>query len=64
MDVSAEMMSRGFETRSIQVGQDFEQWGHLEMVPPIVNAMTFYQKDPVNIDVCSHNFSNLLRLRF
>lgn len=51
MDDSSKMLGRGFETRSIQVGQEFDQWGHLEMVPPIVNTMTFYQKDPVNIDV-------------
>lgn len=23
---------KGFETRSIMVGQDFNNWGHLEMV--------------------------------
>lgn len=51
MEGASETTGKGFETRSIQVGQECDQWGHLEMVPPIVNTMTFYQKDPVNIDV-------------
>lgn len=51
MDDPTKMLSRGFETRSIQVGNEFEQWSNLEIIPPIVNTTTFYQKDPVSVDV-------------
>lgn len=36
-------------TKSIHVGQEYNQWSNLETVAPIVTSITFYQKDPTNI---------------
>lgn len=46
----------GFETRSIMEGQDYRNWSNFEIVPPIVCSTTFYQRDPVNIDVSAAFF--------
>lgn len=46
----------GFETRSIMAGQDYKNWSNFEIVPPIVNSTTFYQRDPVNVDVSAACF--------
>lgn len=46
--------SRRFETTAIHAGQECENWSNLELVPPIVTSVTYYQKDPTNIfDVTS-----------
>lgn len=39
----------GFDTNAIHAGQEYLQWSNLEMVPPIVPSVTYYQKDPTNI---------------
>lgn len=44
---------KGYETKAIHSGQEFDQWGNLELVTPIVTSMTFYQNDPTNITVSS-----------
>lgn len=41
--------ARAFETKAIHAGQEFDQWSHSELVPPIVTSITYYQKNPTNI---------------
>lgn len=40
-----------FETRAIHFGQEYDQWGHNEIVPPIVTSVNYYQYDPTNSSV-------------
>lgn len=40
-----------FETKAVHSGQECEQWKNLEMVPPIVTSMTYYQNDPSKMNV-------------
>lgn len=51
MSESKEVSSRQYSTNAIHVGQEFDQWTHAEIVPPIVTSMTFYQKDPTTVHV-------------
>lgn len=49
-----------FETKAIHAGQDCHQWSYKEIVPPIVNSVTFYQKDPTDIFGVSQGTSVLI----
>lgn len=40
-----------FETKAIQSSQSFNEWGHNEIVPPIVTSVTYYLEDPTIEDV-------------
>lgn len=44
----------GFATKAIHAGQNFDQWSQMEIVPPIVTSVTFYQNDPTNIFAVIH----------
>lgn len=43
------MSARRFETNAIHAGQESDNWSNLEIVPPIVTSVTYYQKDPTNV---------------
>ena len=46
---SNETGSMSFDTKAIHAGQEHDQWKNLEIVPPIVTSVTYYQTDPTNI---------------
>ena len=40
-----------YESKAIHVGQEYDQWSNLEIVPPIVTSMTYFQHDPTTMQV-------------
>lgn len=44
-------IDKGYDTKAIHAGQEFDHWGHLEIVPPIVTSVNFYQMEPTNSTV-------------
>lgn len=40
-----------FETKAINIGQEYTQWQNNEMVPPIVTSATYHLNDPTKITV-------------
>lgn len=51
MTDSNESKNWSFDTKAIHAGQSYKQWKNLEIVPPIVTSMTFYQNDPTQMKV-------------
>lgn len=50
-DESTEVIDGGFETKAIHAGQEYDRWSNLEIVPPIVTSMTFFQHNPTDMKV-------------
>lgn len=51
MSASKENSEYSFETKAIYSSQICGEWGHNEIVPPIVTSSTFYLEDPTRADV-------------
>lgn len=56
--------NRGFETKAIHAGQEYDQWSNREIIPPIVTTLTFFQDDPTNMQVSVGMHARLHRKRF
>lgn len=56
MSKCKESVERNYDTRAIHCGQDHNEWGHSEIIPPIVTSVNFYQGDPTNSNVNSNEY--------
>lgn len=56
MSASEQNSERSFETKAIYTSQICGEWGHNEIVPPIVTSATFYLEDPTDANVWKLEF--------
>lgn len=50
---SKQTIDRGYDTKAIHAGQEYDRWSNLEIVPPIVTSMNFYRHEPTSDTVTS-----------
>lgn len=61
---SNESGSMSFDTKAIHAGQEHDQWKNLEIVPPIVTSVTYYQTDPTNIFAVMKRIGGFISIEF